>query len=59
MGKNIHKLGTDGHGLVIASHRQSGAKEPACEGSKAGVMFACSVNGSLQVAGHFVRDIPP
>lgn len=57
MGKSVYKLGTGGHRLMIASHHLSGAEEPACECSKAGMMFACSVNVSLQIAGHFVKDI--
>lgn len=54
MGKSFSKLGTDGQRLVSALHRLSGAKEAACECSKAGVVFACSVNSSPQIVGHLV-----
>lgn len=42
---------------MIAAHHLSGAKEPVCECSKASMMFACSVNISLQLVGHFGEDI--
>lgn len=42
---------------VSASHHLSGAKEAVCECSRAGVVFACSVNFLPQIVGHFVKDI--
>lgn len=57
VGKSFSKLGTDGQRLVSASHHLSGAKEAVWECSKAGVVFACSVNFLPQIVGHFEQDI--
>lgn len=57
MGKSFSKLGTNGQRLVSASHHLSGAKEAECECSRAGVVFAFSVNLLPQIVGHFMKDI--